>query len=156
MFAAQGIAMVMVTFSGAFAMRWIRWIVTLAYAGVIFFLSSRTWGGEPLFPHADKVIHSALYGLLAGLCAWSLSTTRLRERRERLPLAALMALLYGVTDELHQLCVPGRTCDVVDLVFDGLGACLGAWLAMLLMKRVLKRRTSPCPMSLVSEEKGVA
>ncbi len=31
---------------------------------------------------------------------------------------------YGVTDELHQMIVPGRSAQVGDLVADAIGACI--------------------------------
>lgn len=44
-------------------------------------------------------------------------------RRERL-LAWGLALLYGITDEIHQSFVPGRHPSAVDIVVDGIGAAL--------------------------------
>ena len=46
--------------------------------------------------------------------------------------AIAIASLYGVTDEYHQLFVPGREFDVLDLVADTIGsivgtAAVGAW-----------------------------
>lgn len=41
-------------------------------------------------------------------------------------LAIACASLYGVTDEFHQLFVPGRACDSADWVVDTLGAMLGS------------------------------
>lgn len=41
-------------------------------------------------------------------------------------LAVLVASLYGVTDEIHQLFVPGRFCDPVDWAVDTMGAFVGA------------------------------
>lgn len=46
--------------------------------------------------------------------------------------AILLATLYGVTDEFHQLFVPGRSADRYDVLADCLGASLGValgWLA---------------------------
>ena len=41
-------------------------------------------------------------------------------------LAAALAAVYGVSDELHQSFVPGRTADGADVVADAVGAVLGA------------------------------
>lgn len=114
----------------------IRWLATLAYAGVIFYLSSRTWGGPELFPHADKIIHTCLYAGLGFLCAWALRTTTLKGRAMLFPMAAAMAFVYGATDELHQSFVPGRTPSPADLVFDALGGIVGAWLAVRIAHRL--------------------
>ena len=40
-------------------------------------------------------------------------------------LAAGVAILFGVSDEWHQSFVPGRCCDLVDLVVDAISAVLG-------------------------------
>ena len=42
-----------------------------------------------------------------------------------------LALLYGVTDELHQSFVPDRTGKAADLVWDGAGALIGVVAARL-------------------------
>ena len=117
-------------------MKLIRWLTTLAYAGVIFYLSSRTWSRVELFPHSDKVIHTIMYAGLGFLCVWALRATTLRGREAILPLAVAMAFIYGVTDEIHQLFVPGRSCDAADLVFDGVGAIFGAWLAVVVARKI--------------------
>ena len=40
--------------------------------------------------------------------------------------AALLAVLYGLGDEVHQSFVPGRDASVGDVVADAAGALLGA------------------------------
>ena len=39
-------------------------------------------------------------------------------------LAILIALVYGISDEMHQYFVPGRSFDFLDMGLDFLGACL--------------------------------
>ena len=53
--------------------------------------------------------------------------------------AVAISSLYGVTDEYHQLFVPGRSFDVLDMLADALGSvvgasAMGAW-------SILRRRT---------------
>ena len=38
-----------------------------------------------------------------------------------------IGLLYSITDEFHQLLVPGRTGRVADVLVDFLGICLGSF-----------------------------
>ena len=38
---------------------------------------------------------------------------------------ACFALLYAVCDEIHQIFVPGRSCEFRDVMIDTSGACLG-------------------------------
>lgn len=47
--------------------------------------------------------------------------------------AITFAILFGITDELHQFFVPGRDCSGLDVFFDGVGSCL------ILMQRLFKR-----------------
>ena len=71
----------------------------------------------------DSVWHALAYGTLAAsllrgvaTAAWQGVTVK------RVLVAALLAILYGVTDELHQLFVPGRVADFSDLIADAVGA----------------------------------
>lgn len=96
---------------------------------MLFLLSSSSDAGSFLafLPQgSDKVIHAGAYFVLAALA--TLATGR--------PVAgALLAVGYGVTDELHQALVPGRFPSVFDLVADAIGATLGAVLVAYLLRR---------------------
>ncbi len=99
----------------------------LALAALIFFLShqSHPVPFAPPFPHADKVVHAATFGLLAALAARGLLAVGLAGRRALL-LAVVAASLYGAVDEWHQSFVPGRDPDPLDWAADTGGAILGA------------------------------
>ena len=71
-------------------------------------------------------VHIAAY---AGLGALSARATGkgLRDVSWRAVLAAIViSSLYGVSDEYHQLFVPGRSFDVLDMVADIIGSIVGA------------------------------
>jgi VanZ family protein len=40
--------------------------------------------------------------------------------------AVVISTLYGVSDEYHQLFVPGRSFDVFDMLADFIGSVVGA------------------------------
>jgi len=52
-----------------------------------------------------------------------------------LGLSLFLALSIGIADEVHQLYLPGRSADILDLIADGLGITLSA-LTIRLSKRV--------------------
>ena len=85
--------------------------------------------------HLDKVVHGALYLVLGLLCARALRATTALSATRVVVLAAALATVYGVTDELHQLFTPRRSCDWRDVVADAVGGLAGAALAMLLSRR---------------------
>ncbi len=102
-------------------------LLALAWMGVIFWLSA-----QPDLPHApepwlDTVVkktgHAVLYGVLAWLYLRALQGDGPPSGRTRL-LALGLAVLYAVTDEVHQSFVPGRRPSLWDVVIDGVGAGL--------------------------------
>lgn len=50
----------------------------------------------------------------------------------------LWGILYAITDELHQTFVPGRSCQLTDVVIDSLG-CLGGCIVIALLISVLRK-----------------
>jgi VanZ family protein len=79
------------------------------------------------FRWIDRVGHCAEYGLLGWLATRALAANGV-ERARRLWLGVAVASLYGMTDELHQAMVPGRSCQLGDWVADTVGGALGSWL----------------------------
>ena len=52
--------------------------------------------------------------------------------------AVLLALAYGISDEIHQSFTPGRSPDVMDVVADTIGAGVGV-AAVVLVASVASR-----------------
>ncbi len=50
----------------------------------------------------------------------------------------LLCMLYSVSDEVHQMYVPGRSCEVRDVIIDTIGSSTGIMFYYLISK---KRRT---------------
>jgi VanZ family protein len=87
--------------------------------------------------HVATAAHFTLYAALAWAWLAALSTTPRppaqvappRVAPAQVALAAwLLAALYGITDEWHQLHVPGRHADVHDLLTNTVGAATAALL----------------------------
>jgi VanZ family protein len=80
----------------------------------------------------DKVAHALVYAVLGGLCFPAVRRTWPLARSRVVVIAAFLAFLHGLTDEFHQLFVPGRNADWYDVLADGIGGLLGASAAGLL------------------------
>jgi hypothetical protein len=111
--------------------------LALAWAGLVFWLSSRP---DPLpfsvslFPGMDKLLHGGAYAVLGALLMLATAGARYSVRRA-VVIAAALASLYGVTDELHQSFVPGRDTSAGDWIADTVGALGGAALAAASLRR---------------------
>jgi len=129
--------------------------ITIAYAAMIFYLSSRSDIAVPThlfkvplmyaikdllegagiyfvtdlveyaYAHKDKVAHMFLYfGLGVFLHMTFRSSDNSVMRKYAAPFAFIVGVLYGISDEIHQSYVPGRTSSVADLFANGLGLML--------------------------------
>lgn len=104
----------------------LRLLPMLLVMGVIFFFSHQP--GDtlrmPSITGIDKVIHMAVYALLALSVLWFLGS------KEQAPVVRtairtlLVCLLYGISDEWHQSMIPHRVASVHDLLADMAGALL--------------------------------
>lgn len=48
--------------------------------------------------------------------------------------AFLICVLYAVSDEIHQLFVPGRACQIKDVFIDSCGSFLGIFMIMIFIR----------------------
>ena len=112
---------------------WALWLPVVGVMALIFWGSSQPAEDIPgLFdiPHLDKVAHLIEYAVLGLALARPLG----RSLTGGVLLAAVagIGLVYGVTDEVHQIWVPGRDFSFIDMAVDLLGALTGAglWVAL--------------------------
>ena len=57
-------------------------------------------------------------------------------------MALLICAVYAATDELHQMFVQGRSCEVRDILIDSLGALTGILIACLISVLRAKKKQS--------------
>jgi VanZ family protein len=103
--------------------------LTVAYCGVLFWLSSGPLSlpGQIEFSGVDKIEHMGAYGLLALIVARGMQQSgRKWSRFAIFFIPVFFVALYGASDELHQLCVPSRSCDIFDWLSDLTGAAVAA------------------------------
>ncbi len=114
--------------------RALAWAATFAYAALIFWLSSQPNPIPALTERCwDKAIHFAEYGALGALLLVALRESGVALHRAAV-LAALVAGLYGASDEVHQSFVPERDADVRDWLADTIGGAAGVGLAALALR----------------------
>jgi VanZ family protein len=108
---------------------------------VIFALSSRSHYPQPRELLAELTaigVHLAAYAMLALLLLRGLAS--MGARWTTVVLAVAIATAYGISDEVHQSFVAGRSATVFDVGVDFAGAVAGAWIGS---RRWFARRTEP-------------
>ncbi len=120
-------------------MRAVRWLPAVLWMGGIFYLSHQS---SPLGVDAGAsraaLAHVVLFGGLATLLYWPLAGRSAQFAWAAMAISFALAVLYGVTDELHQAFVDGRVASEADLVIDAAGALAGV-IAVSLLRLLLQR-----------------
>lgn len=111
--------------------------MALVWMAVIFYLSSVPYSGEltelflgDLNALGRKMAHLTEYAILAVLCRKAGGPSR-----QSFVMAALIALTFAATDEWHQIFVPGRGANPLDVMLDAAGVFLALWLMNFLKAR---------------------
>lgn len=152
--------------SKAFSALW--WVITIAWAGLIFYLSTQTfgegfsrgllsWGLELANLHLvpsrldlldtflRKSAHLTEYAIFALLLYGPTGKKSLnRWRPRRAALCILAASAYSLTDEFHQLFVPGRHGSLFDCGIDTFGAAVAMLAPYLGRESATGNRDSEC------------
>ena len=94
--------------------------IALIIASFIFYMSSQPY--DPV-PTIKLQLKSTIYhiGIFFLLCLFLMMALSKGKNKEWLSFAILLSFFYGVTDELHQLFVPGRHATIRDVLTDSVG-----------------------------------
>jgi VanZ family protein len=130
----------------------ISWIAVLLWMGLIFSLSAQPAADsnqlskgvtkvvievvEKVAPKAElevrdynhfirKNAHFLAYLVLGVLVMQALSFGKGRSARRNAFIAVIICLFYAMSDEVHQLYVPGRGAQLGDVGIDGVGGMVG-------------------------------
>ena len=57
---------------------------------------------------------------------------------KKIIIAILLCIIYATSDEIHQIFVPGRSCQIIDIMIDSLGSIMGIYLYKLITKKCKK------------------
>ena len=55
-------------------------------------------------------------------------------------MSLLFCIMYAISDEVHQLFIPGRSCEILDVLIDSTGSLIGIFIYYLFNSRRLKER----------------
>lgn len=53
-------------------------------------------------------------------------------------ISILICIIYATSDEIHQIFVPGRACQIRDILIDSIGSITGVYLDKLINTKILK------------------
>ena len=107
--------------------------VVLVYLPLIFYwillftLTSLPSQSVPAVGVNDKVEHMLAYFGLSFLMYLALLFQKKSSllKNNALIFTLLFVLAYGILDEVHQLLIPGRSCELFDFMADMLGGIIG-------------------------------
>ncbi len=120
------------------------WGPAVLFMAVIFVGSSIPTLPEIPGGFSDKTAHGSEFAVLGVLLARAVAGPRWPSISLSCALAAVvLSALYGVSDEYHQLFVPGRQYDIHDMAADVLGASasVGALWAWGIIRRFSRLRS---------------
>jgi VanZ family protein len=107
----------------------ISWIITILIAIVIFYLSSLSFeitqekgvGFETTIYHFYAFFFLSLFLLISLIKGNKINLNVIL-------IAMILSIVYAISDEIHQLFVPGRTFTIFDILTDSAGILLAGYL----------------------------
>lgn len=121
--------------------RFLLYFPSIFSASIIFLLSSFS---RPLveinsFAYEDKLLHMLIFFIFGVCLLLPLSKKDNFNERKSLLIIFIIGVLYGAFDEFHQSFVPGRLCDIFDLLADSVGIAVAIFLRHPIIKLLIKR-----------------
>lgn len=87
-----------------------------------------------------KLAHMTEYAVLAMTLFWGFHNL---VTKRCYTISWIVTILYAITDEIHQLYVPGRAGKATDVLIDSIGACIGLICICFVLKLLLKSPNPP-------------
>lgn len=78
-----------------------------------------------------KSAHFSVYLILGILVLNALRRSRITGIKSAI-IGIIICVLYAISDEMHQLMVPGRSGEIMDVLIDSIGVNIGIWTYMLI------------------------
>ena len=118
---------------------WFAYIPLGIHWCVIFALTSLPGSDNTYtFKLGDKIDHFAAYFVLSIFMYLTMIMQNKKILFKEYPFkySFIIVFFYGVFDELHQIFIPGRSCDIFDLLADVLGSILALLIMHMLYNKV--------------------
>jgi VanZ family protein len=98
-------------------------LILATYWIVLFILTSIPSNALPSIGTSDKIKHFGAYFVLTLLVRFYAHFRRkfFFSSKQQITLIAILVLVYGIFDEIHQYFIPGRFFDLLDLLANFLG-----------------------------------
>ena len=114
------------------------YIPLIIYWIILLIATSLPGKDMPDLPVSDKIEHFSAYCILTIFLTF---TVLLQNKYNILKKHAfiftwVLVAIYGALDELHQLFIPGRDCDILDWTADASAALFGVLLVFFIVKGV--------------------
>jgi len=105
----------------------ICWLPLIIYCVAIYIQSGRPSPARiPDVRFLDKILHFGAYSLLGILFFRAYDTLAFKNEKNLLILISIAsAILYGISDEIHQYFVPFRQADIMDVIANSIGSICG-------------------------------
>ncbi len=103
----------------------ISWAITILIAGIIFYVSTLIIEEKATIFNTSlpSMIYHILIFFFLSLFLF-ISLIQGKRNRKLFLFGSLIALAYGIIDEIHQFFVPGRFSTFEDVIFDFIGISL--------------------------------
>ena len=82
-----------------------------------------------------KLAHFTEYLILGSL---TINMLNKNDISKKYLLSILICIIYATSDEIHQIFVPGRACQIRDILIDSIGSITGVYLYKLINTKILK------------------
>ena len=99
-----------------------------------------SWQTDLLTFLTRKTAHTVAY-LVLGVLAYNVMRQYRLSNQVVVAVSAAVVVVYAMSDELHQLLVPGRSGEVRDVLIDSAAGLLGVLLAKFVYSKYLLRKS---------------
>ena len=121
----------------------LTFILNITYKGFKDLNASEQFSILETYQHIiRKFAHFFIFGILGALAVNAYKSLRIKDNGKVAMLAFATCVVYAITDEIHQLFVPGRAFEVTDIIIDSSGSFIFIAISLLIIFLIENRRES--------------